>query len=239
MGRQPSTSAAADGGQRGACLLLHCTCSPAELAQRPEHAWSLHSSVVWSMVLQTLMALRLPCARLQLWSRIALCFMLGFRPDLGLLDGSGSHSIPFSLSRASPARSARPERATNGACGVEWRLFFDQGLLGSTCIVSGRILACWLAVARMPFRVVDMARCVPSRHAKSSSKMVHVAWNGACSLIADCSAVHASFLAGFGRAGWLWLACYSAWSMWRAVSPHGTPRARHRRCMWRGMAPVL
>ena len=129
------------------------------------------------MVLQTLMALGMPCVRLPLCSRTALCFMLGYRPHLGPVDGSGSHSIPFSLSRASPARSARPERATNGACGVEWRLFFDQGLLGSTCIVSGRILACCLAVSRVPFRVVDMARCEPSRHAKSASKMVYVAPN--------------------------------------------------------------
>ena len=123
-------------------------------------------------------------------------------------------------------------------CGMA-HAFFARGLLGSMCIVSGRIFACWLAVARIPFRVVDMARCVPSRHAKSSSKMVHVAWNGACSLIEDCSAPRVSFLAGFLRAGWLWLACHFVWSIWRAVSPHGTPRARPKWCTWRRITSFL
>ena len=58
-------------------------------------------------------------------------------------------------------------------------------------------------------------------------------------LIEDCSAVRASFLAGVGRAGWLWLACHSVWSIWRAVSPHGTPKPRQKRCKWRQMASFL
>ena len=58
-------------------------------------------------------------------------------------------------------------------------------------------------------------------------------------LIEDCSAVRASFLAGVGRAGWLWLACHFVSSIWRAVSPHGTPKPRQKRCKWRQMASFL
>ena len=119
-------------------------------------------------------------------------------------------------------------------------MFFDRGLLGSTCIVSDRVFASWLAVARVVFRGADMARCVLSWHAKIASKKVHVAWNGvACSLIEDGSAPRASFLTGFSRAGWLWLAWYSVWSMWRAVCPHGTSKLRPKRCTWRQMASFL
>ena len=74
---------------------------------------------------------------------------------------------------------ARQNSVQKGARGMEWcGMFFDRGLLGSTCIVSDRVFACWLAVARVLFRVVDMARCEPSQQAKTASKTVHVAPNG-------------------------------------------------------------
>ena len=87
-----------------------------------------------------------------------------------------------------------------------------------------------------------------SEHALSKSNGARAAANGggfmdfdvqSWTLIKDGSAVHASFLAGFSRAGWMLLAWYSVWSIWRAVCPHGTPRARPKRCTWRQMASFL
>ena len=57
-------------------------------------------------------------------------------------------------------------------------LIEDRGSLSGACIISDRVFACWLAVARVLFRVVDMARCEPSQQAKTASKTVHVAPNG-------------------------------------------------------------
>ena len=71
--------------------------------------------------------------------------MLGFRPDLGLLDGSGSLPIPFGPYRALAALSARPDRVQIGSRGAARRPIFDRGLVGCTCIVLGRILGSLLA----------------------------------------------------------------------------------------------
>ena len=125
-----------------------------------------------------------------------------FWPGFRVLAGCGSRVIPCGRYGALCAFVARQNSVQKGARGVEWRQFFDRGSLGFQCIVSGRVFACWLAVARVVFRVADMARCVLSWHVKIASKKVHVAWNGvACSLIEDGSAPRASFLTGFSRDG--------------------------------------
>ena len=156
-----------------------CTCSPAQLAQHSKHAYSTQypSGMVLTLVQMVVLPWS-PTYNHRLGSRTAQRWMHHFWPGFRVLAGCGSRSISFGPYGALFDLAAHQNRVQNGARGVEWRPFFDRGLLGSTCIVSGRVFACCLAVAQIPFRVVHMARYLTSQHTKTASKTVHVAPNG-------------------------------------------------------------